>query len=162
MHGQCPNFREGRVLEIWVSAPAENDTQKALLFLQLVSFSKLLRSPSVTHHCRWGFTRFRTGATSRNACHILTCGFRVKGRWKSWNAIDSWIREKLQCKHTIISNFNVIHDRNSQEMVFMGTLSNVFQQGDIFWGCFTSCWSRVEVQRVAEITFGHPMVYKSI
>ena len=129
MHGQCPNFGDGIHGGLGnVSAPAENDTQQALSglfgswFLQLISWLMLfcciserkilyhdwVALQSVTQHCRWGFDRTIQGQCHKQKCssHPDRLGFRVKGRW---NAMDSWIREKLQCKHTI-SNFDVIHD----------------------------------------------------
>ena len=63
---------------------------------------------SVTQHCCWGFDRTIQGQCHKQKCssHSDRLGFRVKGRW---NAMDSWIRQNLQCKHTI-PNFDVIHD----------------------------------------------------
>jgi len=102
-----------------VSAPAENDTQhtqQALSglfgswFLRLIpsipSIPSWKRYPAYPAYParRWGFDRTIQGQCHKQKCssHPDRLGFRVKGRW---NAMDSWIREKLQCKHTI-SNFS--------------------------------------------------------
>jgi hypothetical protein len=70
----------------------------------------------------------------------------------------SGIREKLQCKHTM-TNFNSF---TITKWWFSWEHCPMCFNKEILRGCFTSWSSHVEVQRAAEITFGHPMVYKRI